>query len=779
MAKTVSICGFANFEPMQKIAAFICFFISSTQLLTAQLPPIGQWREHLSYNQAIGVTPSKTGVFCATPWSLFNVDLTDNSIDRYSKINGLHETGISTIQWDSATQKLIVAYTNSNIDILDGDHVSNIDAIKQKNIPGDKTIYKIFCDHGIAYCSSGLGIIVIDENRLEVKDTYVIGVNGGAVKVNGITRDALSLYAATEEGLKKASLASTNLSDYRNWQLESGSNGLANGPCNNVFNVQNKMIVQKNDSLFVLDGNTWTLLYTDDWHIKNINNSESYLLISQQKGNTARVLVMSNIAAIEKTITATGLLNKPARAILLQNTVWIADSLAGLLSYNGNAAQRYQPNSPYAVATGEMMARNNVVWVAAGSVTGNWSNTFSKNGMFRFSENEWSNFNGETIPAFDSLYDIIAVAIDPKDNSSWGGSFGGGLFHLLNDKTVQVYKQNSPLAASFSNPNNYFIAGLAFDNENNLWIADYGASQNIAVKKADGSWSKFSSPFSLVNNAVTQIVTDEFNQKWIVSPGNGLICFNSGQSIDNTGDDKWKLYTAGKGAGNLPSNNVLCVVKDKNNFIWVGTSKGIGVIQCPQQVFSSQGCDAVLPVVQQDNFAGYLFADETVQSIAVDGADQKWVGTKNGVWLISAAGDKIIYRFTEDNSFLLNNDVKKIAIDGKTGEVFFSTSKGICSFRGTATQGNVENNNVLVFPNPVPPGYNGLIAIRGLADNAIVKITELDGRLVYQTRALGGQATWNGRNYKGSTVATGVYLVLVSDDTRTQKLVTKIVFVSK
>ena len=160
---------------------------------------------------------------------------------------------------------------------------------------------------------------------------------------------------------------------------------------------------------------------------------------------------------------------------------------------------------------------------------------------------------------------------------------------------------------------------------------------------------------------------------------------------------------------------MLCIAKDKNSFIWVGTAKGVGIVQCPQEVFGAQGCDAVLPIVQQDNFAGYLFGDEQVQTIAVDGADRKWVGTKNGAWLISPEGDKIIYRFTADNSPLLNNDVQKIAIDGKTGEVFFATAKGICSFRSTATAAMEENSNILVFPNPVPPGYSGSIAIRGLS----------------------------------------------------------------
>ncbi|MBO9657907.1 MAG: T9SS type A sorting domain-containing protein, partial [Chitinophagaceae bacterium] len=100
-------------------------------------------------------------------------------------------------------------------------------------------------------------------------------------------------------------------------------------------------------------------------------------------------------------------------------------------------------------------------------------------------------------------------------------------------------------------------------------------------------------------------------------------------------------------------------------------------------------------------------------------------------------------------------------------------------FRGTATEGSIRNENVLVFPNPVPPGYNGTIGIKGLVNDAIVKITEMDGRLVYQTRALGGQAVWDGKDYRGRRISTGVYLVVVSDESRKEKTVGKIVFISK
>ena len=765
---------------MQKQFLFFYLLLSCSFYTVAQTPPIGEWREHLSYNQAIRVTAAKNGIFCATPYSLFSVDMADNSIDRYSKINGLHEVGVQTILWDAGAEKLIIAYTNSNIDILSGNKVYNIDAIKQKELNADKTIYNIFCSQGKAYLCSGLGIIVLDEDKYEIKDTYVIGNAGNYTKVNGFTADAGFFYTATEEGLKKAPINTSNLADYQSWQLLSGSNGLNAGACKDVLNLQNKIIAQQNDSLFVLNGNNWSLFYTDGWTITNTTVAENHLLLSQQKGTLARVLLLNSSALAEKTITQDNVLLSPRQAISLQNTVWVADSISGLLAFAGNTAQRYQPNSPLSVAIGELTVKENILWAASGAVTPAWTNTFSKNGLYEFSNNEWTNFNNSAIAALDSLYDLITVAIDPRDRSLWAGSFGGGLLQLKPDKTIQVFKKNSPLSPSLNDPGKYFISGLAFDNDNNLWIANYGAVQNLAVKKADGNWQKWFVPFSLTSNAVSQIVIDDYNQKWIVSPGgNGLISFNHGQSIDNFGDDKWTLYKTGFGAGNLPDNNVLCIAKDKNSFIWVGTAKGICVIQCPQDANTNKGCPAVLPIVQQDNFAGYLFGDEQVQFIAVDGADRKWVGTKNGAWLISADGGQIIYRFTQDNSPLLSNDVQKISIDGKTGEVFFATTKGICSFRSTATEGSSTNSSALVFPNPVPPGYNGTIAIRGLVDNAIVKITELDGRLVYQTRALGGQAVWNGKDYNGRTVSTGVYLVLVSDDARQEKIAAKIVFISK
>ncbi|MFT3826780.1 MAG: two-component regulator propeller domain-containing protein [Chitinophagaceae bacterium] len=760
-----------------RIVLFFNLLLITSLALNAQLQPIGNWREHLPYRQAIHVQASAGFIWCATPYSVFSVDAAENSITRWSRMNGLSETGVSTIGTDSAADKLVIAYTNSHVDVLHRNNIYGISAFKNATINGDKTIYSVYVYQQLAYLATGIGIIVIDLQKYEVKDTYIIGNGGNNIRVTSITTDGTWLYAATEEGLKKAALNNDNLADFRNWAMVSGAAGLAAGAAQQVVNWQQKLLVDKDDSLFILNNNNWQLFYSDTRHINDITTSGSKLLLSKD----GSVVSLSASGNVEQIISDNVFTLSPKQAIYFRNNYWIADTLAGLTRYNGARFDSYVPNSPPGIATGGMQSLNNKTWVAAGAVNTTWQPTGNKSGLYNFSDQQqWNYLNASNTPAFDSLTDIITVAIDPFSDNIWAGSYGGGLVNIQPNNAIAVYKQNSSVQPAYFSANSYRIGGLAFDNDRNLWITNYGAEKELLVRKPDGKWNTFTIPYPIAENAVSQIVIDDLNQKWIVSPkGNGLFCFNHGQTIENPGDDQWKWLKTGTGSGNLPNNTVYCIAKDKNSFIWVGTAQGVGVIQCPQQLFT-QGCDAVLPIVQQDNFAGYLFRDEQVQTIVVDAADRKWVGTKNGVWLISPDGSKTIYRFTEANSPLLSNDVQQITIDGKTGEVFFATIKGICSFRSTATEPDATSgSDAVVFPNPVPPGYAGTIAIRGVPANSIVKITEMDGRLVREIRALGTQATWNGKNYKGQNITSGVYLVMAKSDNGQDKLMTKIIFVSQ
>ena len=762
---------------LRRVIFHFLFFTFYTSLHAQNaLVPIGNWREHLNYASAQAVVKGDK-IYCATNNNVFNVDA-DNNATRYSKVNGLSDFGVSAIAWDDATQQLVIAYTNSNIDILKNETVKNISDVKRSSVTGNKTINSIYCNGGFAYLCSGLGVIVINLTKYEVKDTWLIGNNGNQIGINGLVNDGSFWYAATDEGLKKASVNATNLSNYINWLNVSNSNGLSNGAVRNIVAANSKIFALKNDTLLVQNGASWNLFYTDNnWQIISVASSENKLLVCQQNAaNIGRVLQINSSGIIEKTLVNSTYISQPKQAIADNSSVWIADAKQGLSKFTTTFAS-YIPDGPLGVADGEMLVANNIFYAAAGSVNSTWQAQQNRNGIYTFKEDDWDNIGYYTKPVFDSVLDIITIAIDPINQSIWAGSYGGGLVNTDGNTTKIYKKSNSSIQPVIGSRNDFRVSGLAFDNANNLWISNYGAAQNLNVRKADGSFKSFQIPFTHIANAVSQITVDDINQLWIVSPlDNGLFVYNYGNSIDAINDDKWKFFTTGKGRGNLPSNTIFCTVKDKNGFIWIGTAKGVGIVQCPTEVFS-QNCETTLPVVQQDRFAGYLFQDEEVHTIAVDGANRKWVGTKNGVWLLSPEGDKIIYRFTADNSPLLSNDVKRITIDPQNGEVFIATANGICSFRSTATDGGETNNNVLVFPNPVPPNYNGIIAIKGLTDKALMKISELDGRLVYQTRALGGQAIWDGKNYKGETISRGVYLVIVRDDTGLEKIVTKIVLV--
>jgi hypothetical protein len=759
--------------------AFLLMLFFQLHTGLAQLQPVGEWREHLEFQPASRVSTSADKIYVASKFGVFSVAKDDNTIERFSKVTGLNDAGVSTIRYNSSTEQLLIAYNNSNLDLLYRNDIINIPFILRSTINGDKRIYDITFVNDKAYLSTGLGIIVVDLKKYEISNTYFIGNNGAQVKVNGFAADANRFFAATDEGVKVANQNAANLADFNNWSLL--SNGIPAGAVKNVFALQNKVYAQSGNRLYQLNGNIWSIVYDDGYRWENVNASADAILICEENFNwgVRRVVVFNpSTNSVSQVIENNSALQFPYQASKNGNEILVADFGKGLVRVNGSSAVNIQLNSPFGPLDGDMIFADNTLFVGGGSINEAWNYRFNYTGFFTFKNDVWTNYSRPAIPWMDSIQDIITIAVDPRDKKIYAGSFRGGLVEFESPTKYKIYKQGTAIGETIGDQNSYRVGGLAFDTENNLWISNFGAPNNFVVKKADGTWKQLRVPFVIIDNMVGGIVIDDFNQKWIQVPqGNGVYVFNHGASIDNTADDRWKWFRTGRGNGNLPGNLVNAIAKDKDGFIWLGTDKGIGIVQCPGEVFAATACETFQPVVQFDNFAGLLFQDEEVKALAVDGANRKWVGTRNGVWLISADGEKVIKRFTAQNSPLLSNEIIRIAIDPVSGEVFFSTFNGICSYRSTATEGTEMNENVLVFPNPVPSGFKGQIAIRGLANNSFVKITELNGRLVYQTRALGGQAVWNGNDYKGMRVSSGVYFVLVTDEAGQEKARTKIVFV--
>jgi ligand-binding sensor domain-containing protein len=727
---------------MYRFLTLLCILFSWNISSRAQTP-LGQWQEYLPGLPAIAVTVNTDKVYCATSSGLFSVSTgEEQDISRYSKVNGLHDIGISTI--GSNNDGVLIAYKNSNLDLLQGNNIYNIPDILRKQVSADKSIFSIFFSNNNAYLCTGLGVIVVNISKAEISDTWITGTNGAYTPVYAIAILNNYFYAATAEGIKKGAVSGSNLADFSNWTAV--QQGLQSDTVSQVILLGTKLICRQGKQLYQLVNDTWQPWYTDGNTITNLSVNEQHLLVCEL-GNP-RVISLNTDATLTSTLQDK-YIQAPLAAVTYQQETWIADSLQGLIRYNAGLFTPISPDAPASIITGDMIFVNNTLWAAAGDNT---------NGYYTYSKGEWHQFRP------GSIKNIITLTAAPEGNGVYAGSFGEGLISLATD-------------VRYNNATN--VSGLATDAAGNLWVADYGASSNLLVKKPDNSWLSFRSPYAQTYNAISQLLTDDYNQVWMVSPqGNGLFVFNHANTLDNTADDQWWQFRMGAQQGNLPSNDVYCIAKDKNGGIWVGTGRGIAVINCADQAASGT-CNAILPVIQLDNFAGYLFQDEQVNTIAVDGANRKWVGTLNGAWLVSEDGEKILEQFNTTNSPLPGNHIYKITIDPLSGEVYFATEKGLMSWHGTATEGtSMRKDSVLVFPNPVPPGYSGTIAIRGLAQNALVKITDISGRMVFQTRALGGQAIWTGVDYTGHRPQSGVYLVFATSEGGAAHLVSKIVFIN-
>jgi hypothetical protein len=767
------------------------FFIGSDGI--AQLA-IGQWRDHLSYKHGISVTQGNDKIYCATESGMFSLQQFDKSIERLSKISGLSDVGINTIRFSDYNNTLLVAYANANIDLVRGANIYNVPDIKRSIITAKKSINNIYYRKNLAYLACGFGIVVLDLDKREIKETYYIGTNGGYINVREVTSDDKYLYAATDSGVYNAPLNAFNLSDFKAWSKFST---LPRGKYNTIASLAGKIYTNYaapsnlpwgNDTIYEYNGTLWTHFLKPDTGfipVRKIDAEQNKLMISFIGYVEIYDDKEKKLGTINSYVTGKDI--DPFQCIIDKNNsnaYWLADNYNGLTKNHDfwGGTESYTPNGPNTSEIYTMNFVNEDLWVARGSTNDIWTGRYKVAEAYKFSNENWTSITRKEIPALDSVRDIVSISVDPKNKDHiYLGSLGIGLMEIKNGSLVNIWnEQNSSLRPFITGSYRWLgVFGSAFDKDGNLWVTNSNVVNPLSVRKLDGTWQSFNSSAIITAPTAGQIIVDKSNQKWILLPrGSGIMVFND-NNTNQTSDDKIKKLSAIKNNGNLPSNDVICFAEDHDGEIWIGTNKGIAVFYCADQIFSTTGCDAQQILIKQDGHTQNLLATEAVTTIAIDGANRKWIGTQNsGVYLMSPDGTKEIQHFTSENSPLLSNEINSIAINPKTGEVFFGTSLGIISYRNDATEGLKDYTDVYVFPNPVKPEYEGPIAISGLVENANVKITDINGSLVYQTKALGGQAIWYGKNFKGEKSLSGVYLVFCSNDDGSKTYITKILLIN-
>ncbi len=766
------------------------FLALINSLVFAQGVGVGQWRDHLPYNSAKTLTEAGDRIYCASEEGLFYYSKSETTVDKLSKINGLSDIGFSTINYDSFTNTLAIAYTNANIDLIQDNRIINIPDIKRKIIPGNKIINKIFFKDNFAYLACGFGIVVVDLLKKEIKDTYYIGPNGDNINVTDITSDGNEFYASTTAGIYHADVNASNLANYNFWfkynnlpptTLDLSLYSAIEFHGGKIYtNIQ--VTGNDNDTMYVYDGTNWNYFDTVGHpDIKSITSRYNNMTVCRNYNLTVYDSNGNNVLVIYEYFGFGNSGPRPNEAFANSiNDVWIADGNQGLVhSSDIWNYSNVHPNGPRFATAFDMSVENSNLWVASGSVSSSWGPQFKSNGIASYINNSWNTIYPIAVNG-NSLTDIIRVAVNPVNPEKvYAGAWVNGMSEITNSVQSQAYDTSNSALNDIVGYTR--IGGFDFDADGNLWVGNSNVLSPICVLKTNGSWKNFSPPNFNSSKIVGDLVIDTYNQKWLMMPyGSGLLVFNDNYTIDVTSDDKYKTLTTSTGNGGLPSSYVYSIAQDLDGEIWVGTDKGIAVFYSPGEIFAGNGnfdCQQIL--IEQDGYAQYLFETEIVSAIAVDGGNRKWIGTQNaGVFLMSPDGTQELLNFNEENSPMFSNNILSIAIDDVTGEVFIGTDKGIISYKGTATEGGDIFNDVYAYPNPVHHNYDGPIAIKGLVKDADVKITDVSGNLVYATTANGGQAIWNGKGFDGEKAATGVYLVFASNEDGSQTHVTKILIIN-
>jgi hypothetical protein len=765
------------------VFSFLFLIIISLQVFCQQVG-IGQWRDHLPYHKTIATAKGNNIVFAATPNNVFSYEINDGNLTRYSKVNGLSDVSVSTLNYDNSLEILMIGYKNGNIDLLKNGRIINIPDIKRKSISGLKSINKIYFRNKLAYLACGFGIVVLDPVKEEVKESYLIGNNSSTLNVYDFTANDTSYFAATEKGIFYADINNPNLINYQNWNtLQTYDNP------NNAYSIvkvfNNYLIVSK-----VRENNQPSVNYYSDgtsWQILDTNGVFKYeadgnKLISAHWG----FLTIRNaqLQAESWVVNPGGKVIIPLDIIADNQGYWIADEHLGLVNINktGTAYNSYFPNGPTSTSGFKVSAGSGNVFFVQGGRDDALTRIWSFGVVNRMVNDNWISYLSPAIPGLDTIFDFVNVQPHPSDPAHfYASSWGHGLAEFKDNKLVNFFNEtNSSLQPARDAQGNRLTLrtdGLAFDEGGNLWVVNSLSAKALSVRYTNGNWESFDLS-TVTTGDITSIVIDQNNYKWILCRGNKIAVFNQ---KNNQQQLVW--VNPNKGS-DMQTGEVHSIAVDHEGEIWLGTDKGIKVIYSPGSAFKNgnsgeSSIQTQTILVVQGGYVQHLLESELINSIAIDGANRKWFGTqKGGAFLMSADGTKEILHFTTENSPLPTNAINSIAIEPTTGEVFFGTDYGVYSYRGTATEGFETHENVVAYPNPVEPGYNGSIAIKGLVSNAQVKITDAYGNLVYQLKADGGQAVWNGKNHAGKRVSTGVYLVFSMNETGEETFVTKILFIN-
>ena len=739
------------------------------------------WSSFYSFDQITGVHSGSDGqVYGVAENSVFSYDPSANEVVPITTVDGLLGDEIGALAVND--NFMIVGYDSGMLGIhnlLDRSVI--LDSSIQRNLsinPSDKTIHSFLLQDQTLYLSAGYGISIYDLSTNRFMDSYFFGVDNSKIQVNQTALVGEYLYAATEEGLYKANTSDPNL------VLESAWNKIANGQWKSVGLVNNVILgVVQSGSQVVCYG------LTDD--VATEYQRESGTLLGVEVSDTELVLSFSNTIltfddslSVRTLASASGSLSGQGftSATTVGNDLFIGTSGGGLLLHNPSETRVVSPSGPLMNDIFEIsVLPNEELWIAHGAFS-RFYNPYPLNayGVSHRSGGSWQNL---PFSALLGARSIVSVVPNPANPSQvFACAMHDGLLEINDGLVTNLWNQtNSGLESldpiELNEDPNYRsvrIRDVAFDSEGSMWSITSFVGKGLKKRTVNGDWESIDLTGLIpINRAsgYSKLVISPNNEVYFGSALYGLIGYS-----EVNGTPVLRLLDV---ADNLPTLDVRSVALDFDDNLWIGTTEGLRVLYNASRLFTQPDLSASTLILDEGGNVGELLANQFINAIEVDGNNQKWVATDGaGVFLFAEDGKSTLQHFTKDNSPLPTNSVRSLAYEPQSGKIYMGTPNGLVAFQGNAYVPSATLEEIEVYPNPIRPGYTGLLTIRGLQVDCVVKITDIAGNAVFETTSTGGSVQWDLRSFAGDRVRSGVYLIFVTTNDGLESAVEKVMIIN-
>ena len=727
----------------------ILFFLLIVYFCTTTALPqqFINWKNYTALKNVQDVAISGNQIWSAATGGAFQFTPESNTFITLHKSEGLKGNSLTSVIednsgriWFGSAEGIIDIYNEDTgsleviLDIFNSNQINK--RINDFSITGDTIIV-----------ASDFGVSLINSGSLLFFDTFFkFGTFASNTKVNCAVKNSL-FYVCTDQGVAIQKPGATNLSAPESWNVYSSSNGL---PSNKTFKpglFQGNLIVSTDKGFSKFENNIWNNFITE---LANININDF-----QISGDSIIILAQKNIYLYYNQ-TLTVLYNSAVSISKIEfgkNLGYVCASTNGTLFLNTLMIGDFvSPNAPPANQFPSMSVDDNSkLWSASGKdVTGI--------GYYTYENENWNYFNASNTPELptNAVYHAFT-----SGTTAYLGGWGYGFLEVNGDNKKLFNRANTGMQGIPSNPDFVVVTGFGKDSRNNLWALNYWAvdRNTLSMRTPDSVWYHFTIPAAQGRTllGIENLAIDPYDTKWYsCTDGSnsrfGVFYFNENKTYEDPTDDRSDFLTTSDG---LNQNDIRDVVVDRRGDVWVGTSLGVNIITNTSAIPTSGSSALRISNV-------FVLRQQSINAIAVDPLNQKWIGTNEGLLLVNSDGSRLITTFTAQNSALLSNIIRSIAIDENKGIVYVGTDEGLTSFETPYIKPLESFNELFVYPNPYKiKSGNNLLTIDGLIRDTEIKILTIDGILVSQFFSPGGRtAYWDGKNKNGELVNTGVYIIV-------------------